>query len=157
MEKDNVKKFLDNKIESIESFKKSLDAAVAEEAKAAGTSEDDEKKEPTYYLSKAISDNCIMILQSESTINALTDLVNGLGAKEEIITPFVNLLAVCMVNSAYGSITLYDELLKAELQAQFDHMGEAINNLIGESVAYKGAIEVLKGRINELQKKIDSK
>jgi len=157
MEKDNVKKFLDKKIESIESFKKALDDATAEEAKNSGSTEEDERNEPTYYLSKAISDNCIMILQSDSTINALTELVNGLGAKEEIITPFVNLLAVCMVNSAYGSITLYDDLLKAELQAQFDHMGEAINNLIGESVAYKGAIEVLKGRINELQKKLEDK
>jgi len=151
---EEVKKILNQHIDSMQSFKEKLKSDIenSPDVKEGKCTVEDEKAEPSYYLSAAIADTCIDIMQSKAVLEASSELVNKLGCSPDAIKPLFSLLTLVTVNSAYNAIVLYDDLLKGELSKQFDNYGEKLNQVIGDTNAHTGAITVLRNEITKLKK-----
>lgn len=135
---------LKDSVEEMENLRKHV-------KEAAGRSEN--KDDGSYVLYDMIIESVINILNSESVKKSFTALSSKLGT--ETVKPLVELLTICMTNSAQNAIVIYDDLLKQELTKQFDRLGDALNNCIATVNAHDGAIKVLRKSITDVKNEME--
>ena len=113
----------------------------------------DDKDDPTYVLYDSIIESVIDILNSEAAKNSFNVLSAKLGA--DAIKPLIDLMAVCMANSAHHAVCIYDNMLKEELSRNFDTYGESLNKCIALVNAHDGAIKVFRKTLTDIKTEVD--
>lgn len=141
-------------VKSIENFKNNMKEATkhTKDVKEGSCTPEDEQKEPAYILYDGIADGSISILESPVFIEGFKKISDKLG--DEVSRSLAEMLAIAMTKSAYSAITFYDDLLKAELQKQFDNYGSSLNGVIAKTNGINGAMEVFKKRIGDMENKL---
>lgn len=144
----------DKMIKDWENLNNGLNDAVknTEDVKNGTSTEEEEKKEPAYILLHSIMEGTSQMLQMPQVVAVFEQLSGKLGQDETL--SLIQLLSILMTYSAHNAITLYDELLKNELQGQFDHISEHINYTKADVAAHTAVLEVHKKQLNELEKKL---
>ena len=89
-------------------------------------------------LNEMISKHVVAILNSEDISKLLPEIKSV--PKEELHT-LCKIIAIAMANSSFGSIVIYDNMLKDALEAQFENTINFINNLRAD---LDGVIEAMK-------------
>lgn len=112
---------------------------------------EDEKKEPGYLLFDKISESVQRIIQSPEVAKGFVEI--GKATNEDVSINLVRIIAFCSANAAYEAICFYDELLKMELQKQFDNIGRHINLDKADLAAYRSVLEVFRKRLDKLEGK----
>lgn len=140
---EEILKYRDNLLKKVEN---------SQDVKDGNCTADDEKKEPGFLLYNAIIESSVEILQKEPVVKLFSELSGVIG--EDTSHKFVELLAICMSQSAYNAITFYDQLLKGEITMQFDHYGKHLNALGAEVNAHKGSLEVFQKRLSDIENTI---
>jgi len=128
-------------------------AMNSDDVKEGVSTPEEELKEPGYIIYDAIVETVVNILSSDIVTKSFAKIAESL--PEDTTKTLVELLATCMSNSAHHAIMLYDGMLKQELTAQFNNYGNALNNCIATVNAQKGAIEVFRKQIGDLNMEIE--
>lgn len=113
----------------------------------------EDKDNPAYVLYDSMIESVIDILNSD-VVKKSFELISAKLAPETV-KPLIELMAVCMANSAHQAICIYDNLLKEELTQQFDRYGDVLNNCIAIVNAHDGAIKVLRKTITDTKNEIE--
>lgn len=107
-------------------------------------------------LYNGIMNTVVEILRTDSIVNRFADITNAINDRpdfgDKVLKPFIEIMSVCMAQSAYQSLIFYDELLKQELDKSFKIVGEGLNTHNAELAAHQGAMEVFKQRLGEVEK-----
>ena len=98
-----------------------------------------------------IVETSVEIMGTKEVEDALVTLSTKLNMDQKCVTSLINLISVCMTNSAYRAIIFYDELLKSELTKQFDNIGNHINLGKADIEGIKGAIQIHQKRIGSIE------
>ena len=147
--------------DSADSLRSVRDGLNSELKKAAENSEDvksglstpeEEMQEPGNVLFNAISEISIKILEDPAVSEQFIVLAKELSA--EAVKALINAMAIAMTYSAYHSIAFYDDLLKKELEKQFQNIGHHINLGKADMEGYESVIKVLKTKIGEISEKL---
>ena len=148
-----IQKEIQKQINELKDAKETIEKAAenSEDVKNGKCTKEDEKQEPMYYFSQAISDTCIQILESDATLNAISDLLTELKLEAKVAGPLFNLLFITMVNASFNSIVLYDKILTKALDDQFNMYNENFSKLFADVSAHTGAIDVLRSKISKLE------
>jgi division protein CdvB (Snf7/Vps24/ESCRT-III family) len=146
---------LNESIDDIKGFKEKLKEATkfTEDVKNGDATPEDEQQEPDYILYQAIADSSIQIMQMDEVINLFSKLSSKL--TEPLTKDLITLLTIVMTNSSYNAISFYDNLLKDELQAQFQAICDAFNQMAGEVHAHTGVFEVYKKRLDTIESRLN--
>lgn len=128
-------------------------ASKADDVQSGELSAEEEQQEPEYILLNKITDMVIEVLQLPSFVEGFNTISLIVG--EESAKKVAEMMAVAMSHSATSAIMFYDEYLNNELSKQFDRYGEALNNTIAVVNGMSAAIEVLKQRIGDVEKKVE--
>ena len=134
-----------------EHLRKSVE--MSEDVKNGYSTPEEERQEPSYVLYDSIIESVIDILQSETVQKSFETLAKE--TSPETAKALIELLSVCMANSAHHAIVLYDNMLKAELDKQFDRYGDTLNNCIATVNAHDGVLKVLRKSISDLKSEIE--
>ena len=141
-------------IKEIEESTKKIEEAVKKEAE-----ENEENINFGLKLYNGIMNTVIEILRSESIVNRFTEITKAFDGKpdfgefgDKILKPFIEIISLCMSQSAYQAIIFYDEMLKDELDKSFKIVGDGLNTHNAELAAHQGALEVFKQRLGEVEK-----
>lgn len=143
-----------NKNDPLEDINKVLDDM---EKKLSGkinseNSEEDEKDDPAYILLQNIIVSVSKMVSTTQVKNIFETIKKN--TNEETSTAILTLLSIVMTYSAHNALLIYDELLKKELQNQFDNIGNHINYMKSDLSAHEAVLNIHKKDINELKKKI---
>jgi len=151
MDRKEVENILNESAEGIEKFKEEMNTAAenSEDVKNGKCTAEEEKMEPEFILSKGIADTCLNILRSEAVATAIADFINALKCDPAVIEPLMSLISITTVNACYDSLILYDNMLKRELEGQFNNFNRAMSDVMGDVTAHTGALEVLRKRIDD--------
>lgn len=143
-------------IDGIEAFKDRLKKATeeTEDVKNGDATPEEEQKEPDYILFNAIADNSIEIMKMPIMVDFFSKISTKLG--EDLTENLIEMLAIIVSNSSYAAVQFYDSLLKEELGAQFQNVGDAFNALGADVNAHTGALEVFKDRLTNIEKRLSS-
>ena len=134
-----------------EHLRKSVE--MSEDVKNGYSTPEEERQEPSYILYDSIIESVIDILQSETVYKSFETLAKE--TSPETAKALIELLSVCMANSAHHAIVLYDNMLKSELDKQFDRYGDTLNNCIATVNAHDGVLKVLRKSISDLKSEIE--
>lgn len=140
---ENIAKMQDNLKNNVEEMLKK-DSADGEKVEA--------KDDPIYRLLGGILGNSASILSNPAVMELLNKLTPKIG-KEETLS-LVQTLSIIMSYSAYSSILLYDDLLKEQIQVEFDHIAKHLNYVKADVSGQQSALEVFKKRLGEVEKKL---
>lgn len=122
----------------------------ADEVKEGYVTEEEIENDPSLKLYDAISEASIEILQNPTVVNMFNELENKAGP--ELTKSVIEAMVLSMTHSAHSAIVIYDELLKVELQKQFESYEETIIEMAAIVNAHSGALEEFKTRIENLNK-----
>lgn len=162
--------------EAIEDVKETLEAhdkalGETDDVKEGNCTKEDEAAEPANVLFRAISELTIQILADpviDQSFAIIDKNLNALVAEDpkpsqelkatiskEIISTLINIIAVSMSHSAYNSLLLYDDLIKKELDNQFDHVGKHLNTTKADVEGLKALSQIFRRQISDINKKLD--
>ena len=102
------------------------------------TDREKEEKDPSEELNEMISKHVVAILNSEDVAKLLPTIKT---LPKEELQSLIKIIALAMANSSFGSIVIYDGMLKTALAKQFDAFGDFMNNLRAD---LNGVIEAMK-------------
>ena len=122
----------------------------ADEVKEGYVTEEEIENDPSLKLYDAISEASIEILQNPTVVNMFNELENKAGP--ELTKSVIEAMVLSMTHSAHSAIVIYDELLKVELQKQFESYEETMIEMAAIVNAHSGALEEFKTRIENLNK-----
>lgn len=147
-------KKIDESVERLNQFKKNLNESAenTEDVKNGEATPDEERAEPTYVLYNQIADTTVKIMKLPSTSKLFTDIANKLD--EDTAQKLMELMAICMTHSAYHAVAWYDQLLKEELDKQFNNVGAVIDNIRGDVMGQHGALEVFKEKLGKIENQL---
>lgn len=139
---------------AIESVKKSQERAnkaaeETEDVKSGKCTAEDEKKEPGFVLFNQITASVIETLQKPEIIKTFNAVGEKIG--EQLASDLVMSIAICCATSAHNAITFYDDLLKKELNVQFDSLTKHVNMCKGDLTAYQSVLQVFKARLDKIE------
>ena len=145
---------LNDSVAELNDLKEKIEEAAhnTDDVKSGASTPEEEENEPEFILLKKITETSIEILQLPTIVEgfkSISLLIGEDGAKR-----VAEMIAVAMTHSATSAIMFYDEYLSAELEKQFSRYGDTLNETIAVVNGMNPAIEVLKTRIAELEKKI---
>lgn len=129
-----------------------LMAEQSPEVKEGKISVEDEMKEPSYVLYGQITKCTAAIFRDQGIASTFKHLSEHIG--EEATADIMNLIAVCMTQSAHQAVIFYDELLKEELKHEFHRVIEQLNSNTATLQAHDGAVKVFKAAIDKINKKL---
>ncbi len=143
---------LEESVEKIKEFQKKLEEAAAntKDVKEGKATKEEEQQEPGYILFQGITETSIKILQMPIVAETLNGLADKLG--DNTAKKLTEMLAIIMTNSAYCAINFYDELLKQELQKQFDNVGQYMSRISGDVHAHNSVLEIHQKRLDAIDK-----
>ena len=122
----------------------------ADEVKEGYVTEEEIENDPSLKLYDAISEASIEILQNPTVVNMFNELENKAGP--ELTKSVIEAMVLSMTHSAHSAIVIYDELLKVELQKQFESYEETMIEMAAIVNAHSGVLEEFKTRIENLNK-----
>lgn len=102
-------------------------------------------------LYKKISESTVGILQGEVFKEGLKVLNEKLDP--EAVEKLVGMIAVAMTASAYNAVAQYHASVINTLIKQSEDMNTAFGNVAADIHGMNSAIQILRGRITELEKK----
>lgn len=141
---------LDKAIDDIVKMQDSLKQNIHKEAESEeGEQKEDPEKDPVYLLLDSILKNSAEILSNPAVTQLFEKLIPKIG-KDETIS-LIQSLSIIMSYSAYSSLLLYDDLLKGQLQQEFDHISKHINFAKADLAGMQGALEVFKKRLGDVE------
>lgn len=129
-----------------------LMAENSPEVKAGKISVEDELKEPAYVLYEQITKSTAAIFRDTGIASTFKHLSGKIG--EEATADIMNLIAICMTQSAHQAVIFYDELLKVELKAELDTIIKQTNNNGASIKAHDAVIKVFKSALDKINKKL---
>lgn len=105
-------------------------------------------------LHNQIVESTINIIKSAEVEKAMITIGEKMNMDQECVMSFINLMAICMTNSAHQAVLFYDDLLKKELRKQFDNVGNHINMGKADIEGIKAAIQIQQKRLGKLENSI---
>jgi hypothetical protein len=133
-----------------EAFNKSL--KELDKKKKENPDMENDGNEVGYVLYKAILDSNIRMMETKQVEDIFNKLSISIG--EDSALSIVALFITCMNNSSYNALTFYDELLKGELNQQFEPMCTNINKNHIDIQTLTQVLEIHKKSISELKEAI---
>ena len=112
--------------------------------------EEEEKKDPSDELNEMISKHVVAILNSKDVQELLPNIQS---LPKEELSALIKIIALAMANSSFGSIVIYDGMLKDALEKQFDNIGQFVNNLRADLNGVIEAMKIHNAKISDLEKK----
>lgn len=141
-------------IDSIKKFQFNLNEAAehTQDVKDGVSTPEEERQEPDYILFNHIAESTINILQLPSIEKAFDSIAEKLD--EDTAQHLAEMIALSMVHSAYDAVAFYDGLLKKELDKQFNHFADKINEIDSVVTAHNGALQVCQEKLGIIEKNI---
>lgn len=117
-----------------------IEEEVKEEVKEEenNTEQETEEKDPSEELNEQISRHVVAILNSEDVAKLLPTIKT---LPKEELQALIKIIALAMANSSFGSVVIYDAMLKGTLEKHFNAIGDFVNNLRAD---LNGVIEAMK-------------
>lgn len=109
-----------------------------------------EEKDPSEELNDQISKHVVAILNSEDVAKLLPTIKT---LPKEELQSLIKIIALAMANSSFGSVVIYDAMLKGALEKQFDAIGDFVNNLRADLNGVIEAMKVHQKKISILENK----
>ena len=114
------------------------------------TEQEKEEKDPSEVLNDQISKHVVAILNSEDVAKLLPTIKT---LPKEELQSLIKIIALAMANSSFGSVVIYDAMLKGALEKQFDAIGDFVNNLRADLNGVIEAMKVHQKKISILENK----
>lgn len=125
-------------------------AEESEDVKAGNCTAEEERQEPGYVLYHQISQSIVDILNQPEIANVFKSLGKEVG--DDLARNLVLAIAMSMSSAAHNAIVFYDELLKGELDKQFENIAHHVNLCKADIVAHQSVLEVFRNRLDNLEK-----
>lgn len=113
----------------------------------------EEEKDPSMILFQSIIESTREMLKSETVLKAFGEISKVIGT--DTTKSLIEVMATLMTYSAHNALIIYDELLKSEMQVQFDHISDHINLAKADIAAHQAVIQIHKKSIEELKSAMD--
>lgn len=138
-------------IESMEKCKEAVEKAFTdkEEVKDGTVSEEEAKSNPAYRLFNGIADTSIEVLNMPSVAETMKEIGEKLG--EETSKKLTTMLVLIITNVAFSAVNFYDDLLKEELNANFNEFGKMYTEAAATINAHTGVLEVLNKKVGDIE------
>ena len=138
-------------VKEAQQFQKNLEEAAkhTKDVQDGKCTPEEEKEEPAFKLYNSIAESTVKILQNDVVQKGLMEIGEKLGP--EVMSAMVQILTISMTYSAHEAVVFYDELLKQELQRNFNQMGEALNATNALVRAHDAMIKIHQKKIQELE------
>lgn len=94
-------------------------------------------------LFKGVSDCIKDLTKHKKFTTSLKELIDsGVLKSEKDLENFTTIISSITISAVYNTILLYDDLLKDELQKQFDHVADHINLAKSDIEALKAVVQI---------------
>ena len=144
--------------DAINFMERGLEDAIknSEDVQSGACTEDDERNEPAYILTKQIIESVKGLWELPQSSEMFDKLSEKLG--NELTNDFMTYMSSIMVCACHQSVLFYDELLTKSLQTQFANMESYINNMRADVNAHEAVLKVHGKKIDDIDKhiKLDS-
>lgn len=138
-------------IENLNKTAEAVDKTTREDNKENNST--DENNDPAFVLYNTIANNAVELLQNETVIETFRKLSPVLG--NDGTKSMIEMFSILLTQSAYQAVLFYDNLLKEELSAQFNHFATHINTARADIEAHHGALTVFRKQLGEIQTKLN--
>lgn len=145
---------LDESINQIKNMQKIVNdsAKESEDVKEGNCTLEEEQAEPDRVIYDAICNNTISLLTNKDVADAFVKIGKVFG--EETSQELTVLIATCITQSAYSAIVFYDNLLKTQLEKDYDVYNHNINLCKSSIDGISAAMDVFKKRLSDVENKL---
>lgn len=126
-------------------------AEESDDVKDGTVSVEDELKEPGYVLYGQILKSTTDILRTPDTKKLFDQLIKQFG--EDTTASLMEFFAAAITQSSYNAVIFFNDLLKEELNKQFELMGNVLNNCVSDCKAHRAVLGSFGKRLTKLEGK----
>lgn len=137
--------------ETIDELSKTL-KNIEKENKSGKKKDEEVEKDPSMILFQSIVESTKRMLESDTVNKLFADIATRIGTPTT--KSLIEVLSTLMTFSAHNALIVYDELLKAEMQTQFDHISEHINFAKADIAAHDAVLKIHGKAIEEIKSSI---
>lgn len=134
--KEAFKKWIENPEEYKKEFKDASDVDIT----------------PAMELYTSIAESSINILQNPDVVNIFKQISESIDDK--LSARIVELMAITMTQSAHNAILYYDDMLKKELNKQFEHIAHHVNLCRADVDGHTAVLDTFRKRIGDVENKL---